>query len=108
MTYPELDGHRSMYWLYRTLHFMHDNSLPIPARIDFSMYVPSDLPLNVGTTYAQLIERGLDDADAVLPLLGIDPSYGVAETYYFPSPSSVARSGSRSPWRQARTHDCTP
>ena len=86
VTYPELDGHRSIYWLYRTLHFMHDNSLPIPARIDFSMYVPSDLPLNVGTTYAQLIERGLDDADAVLPLLGIDPSYGVAETYYFPSP----------------------
>jgi len=83
-TYPELDGHRSMYWLYRTLHFMHDNSLPLPARIDFSMYVPSDLPLNPGITYAELIERGLDDADAVLPLLGIASSYGVAETYYFP------------------------
>jgi hypothetical protein len=86
LTYPELDGHRSMYWLYRTLHFMHDNSLPLPARIDFSMYVPNDLPLNAGTTYAQLIERGLDDADAVLPLLGIASSYGVAETYYFPDP----------------------
>ncbi len=84
VTYPELDGHRSMYWLYRTLHFMHDNSLPLPARIDFSMYVPNDLPLNPGITYAQLIERGLDDADAVLPLLGIGSSYGVAETYYFP------------------------
>jgi hypothetical protein len=82
--YPELNGHRSMYWLYRTLHFMKDNSLPLPARIDFSMYVPSDLPLNPGITYAELIERGLDDADAVLPSLGIGSSYGVAETYYFP------------------------
>jgi hypothetical protein len=53
-----------MHWLYRTLHFMHDNSLPLPARIDFSMYVPRDLPLNAGVTYAELIERGLDDADA--------------------------------------------
>jgi len=84
VTYPELNGHRSMYWLYRTLHFMHDNSLPLPARIDFSMYVPTDLPLNAGVTYAELIERGLDDADAVLPLLGISSSYGVAETFYFP------------------------
>jgi hypothetical protein len=84
VTYPELNGHRSMYWLYRTLHFMHDNSLPLPARVDFSMYVPSDLPLNAGVTYAALIERGLDDADAVLPLLGIASSYGVAETFYFP------------------------
>jgi hypothetical protein len=84
VTYPELNGHRSMYWLDRTLHFMKDNSLPLPARIDFSMYVPSDLPLNSGITYAELIERGLDDADAVLPLLGIGSSYGVAETFYFP------------------------
>jgi hypothetical protein len=84
VTYPELNGHRSMYWLYRTLHFMHDNSLPLPARIDFSMYVPSDLPLNSGIAYAELIERGFDDADAVLPLLGIGSSYGVAETFYFP------------------------
>ena len=83
-TYPELNGHRSMYWLYRTLHFMHDNSLPFPTRIDFSMYVPSDLPLDAGNAYAELIERGLDDADTVLPLLGIGSSYGVAETYYFP------------------------
>jgi hypothetical protein len=82
-TYPELNGHRSMYWLYRTLHFMHDNSLPLPGRVDFSMYVPSDLPLNPGVTYAELIERGLDDADAVLPSLGVGSSYGVAETYYF-------------------------
>jgi hypothetical protein len=29
-TYRELDGHRSKYWLYRTLHFMHDNSLALP------------------------------------------------------------------------------
>jgi len=83
VTYPELNGHRSMYWLYRTLRFMRDNSLPLPARIDFSMYVPGDMPLNAGVTFAALIERGLDDADAVLPLLGVASSYGVAETFYF-------------------------
>jgi hypothetical protein len=80
--YPELNGHRSAYWLYRTLHFMKDNGLPLPARIDFSYY-PSDLPLATGVSYPQLLQRTLDDADAVLPLLGIaQPAYGIAETWY--------------------------
>jgi hypothetical protein len=93
VTYPTvLDGHRSMYWLYRTLRFMYDNGLPLPARIDFSFYVfntPSNIPLTGGVTYAQLLGRALDDADAVLPSLGIQPAYAAAETYYFPD--AVAR-----------------
>jgi hypothetical protein len=88
VTYPTvLDGHRSMFWLYRTLRFMQDNGLPLPARIDFSFYVfnsPTSIALTGGVTYAQLLERALDDADAVLPTLGIQPAYAVAETYYFP------------------------
>ena len=86
VTYPVLNGHRSMFWLYRTLRFMHDNGLPLPARIDFSFYTPSDLPLAGGVTFPQLLGRALDDADVVLPQppLGIQPAYAAAETFYFP------------------------
>ena len=83
-TYPTvLNGHRSMFWLYRTLRFMHDNGLPLPARIDFSFYTPTDLPLAGGVTYDQLLKRALDDADATLPSLGAAKSYSAAETFYF-------------------------
>jgi len=90
-TYPAvLNGHRSMFWLYRTLRFMHDNGLPLPARIDFSFYTPTDFPPTGGVTYAQLLGRALDDADAVLPQppLGIQPAYGAAETFYFQDATS--------------------
>ncbi|VGO15414.1 hypothetical protein PDESU_03997 [Pontiella desulfatans] len=76
--HPILNNHRSMYWVYRTLRHMSDNSLPIPARIDFSYYVPSS-----GATYQSLLSRVLHDADATLPSLGAPQSYGLAETYYF-------------------------
>ena len=76
--YPILNNHRSMFWVYRTMKFMTDNGLPLPARIDFSYYVPS-----VGATYPQLLTRVLDDADATLPSLGAAQSYAAAETFYF-------------------------
>jgi len=76
--YPVLNGHRSMYWVYRTMKFMADQGLSIPPRIDFSYYVPS-----TGATYPQLLTRVLDDADATLPSLGAQRSYGVAETFYY-------------------------
>jgi hypothetical protein len=76
--YPILNNHRSMFWVYRTMKFMFDQGLPIPARIDFSYYVPS-----TGTTYPQLLTRVLDDADATLPSLGAAHSYAAAETFYF-------------------------
>jgi hypothetical protein len=79
--YPDLNGHRSAYWVYRALRFMKDHALPIPARIDFSYYV-HDFPLAAGVTYAQLLTRALDDADTALTALGIPVTYGVAETYY--------------------------
>lgn len=77
--YPILNGHRSMYWVYRTMRFMVDQGLFIPSRIDFSYYVPS-----TGATYAQLLTRVLNDADATLPSLGAAQSYGAAETFYYP------------------------
>jgi hypothetical protein len=82
--YPALNGHRSAFWLYRTLRFMSDNSLAIPARIDFSYYSPSETTTSGGVTYQQVLSRVLDDADASLGTLGIASSYAAAETYYFP------------------------
>ncbi|MCE9575052.1 MAG: hypothetical protein K8W52_18015 [Deltaproteobacteria bacterium] len=77
-TYPILNQHRSMYWIYRSLRFMHDHGLPLPPRIDFSLY-----PTSTGASYGQLIGRVLDDADATLPSLGAPQLYGAAETFYY-------------------------
>jgi hypothetical protein len=78
VVYPILNNHRSMFWVYRTMRFMVGNGLPLPARIDFSYYVPS-----TGATYPQLLTRVLDDADATLPSLGAKQTYAAAETFYF-------------------------
>jgi hypothetical protein len=75
--YPILNGHRSMFWIYRGLKFMVDHGLPIPTRIDFSCYLVS-----TGVSYDQMLQRILDDADATLPSLGAPRLYGAAETYY--------------------------
>jgi hypothetical protein len=81
-TFPALDGHRSMYWVYRSLNFMITQNLPIPSRIDFSCYLNS-----TGTSYPVLLHRVLDDADASLSVLGAPKSYVAAETYYFADPT---------------------
>jgi hypothetical protein len=81
--YPALNGHRSAFWLYRTIKVMQDNALPIPDRVDFSYYVPTETVPSGGVTYADLLTRVLDDADAALLTLGVPSSYGVAETFYF-------------------------
>jgi hypothetical protein len=83
--YPILNGHRSMFWMYRSLRFMADEGLPLPERVDFSWYVPA----TADASSATLLARALDDADATLPSLGLQPSYGIAETYYLLDP--VAR-----------------
>jgi hypothetical protein len=86
--YPILNGHRSAYWLYRSMKFMVDQGLPIPSRIDFSLYMTS-----TGATYNQLLQRILDDADATLPSLGAPRLYGAAETYYFVDPNQRLQYG---------------
>ena len=86
--YPILNNHRSMFWVYRTMKFMSDQGLPVPARIDFSYYVPS-----TGATYPQLLSRVLDDADATLPSLGAQQSYAAAETFYYQDPTQLLQFG---------------
>jgi hypothetical protein len=77
--FPILNGHRTMYWIYRSMKFMSDSGLPLPSRIDFSCYTdPAAGPM------PDILRRVLDDADATLPSLGATKSYGAAETYYFP------------------------
>jgi len=77
--YPILNGHRSMYWVYRALRFLADHGLPLPDRVDFAYYVPAtpDAPP------AAILTRVLDDADATLPSLGLAKRYGITETYYY-------------------------
>jgi len=75
--YSALDGHISMFWMYRSLRFMVDNGLYIPSRIDFSCFFQPSAP------YSHLLERILDDADATLTSLGAPRLYGVAETHYY-------------------------
>lgn len=67
-----------MYWVYRTLNFLKTQQLPFPERIDFSCYIDRN-----SSTYSNLTNHILNDADTVLPSLGANKSYGVAETYYF-------------------------
>ncbi len=64
------------------MKFMVDQGLPIPSRIDSSLYMTS-----TGATYDQLLQRILDDADATLPSLGAPRLYGAAETFYFLDPN---------------------
>jgi len=86
--YPILNGHRSMFWIYRSLKFMVDHGLLIPDRIDFSCYLVS-----TGASYDQLLQRVLDDADATLPSLGAPRLYGAAETFYPPDSGQRALYG---------------
>lgn len=76
-SYPVLNGHRSMYWIYRSLRFLRNNGLPLPQRIDFSCY-----PQRSSASYSTLLQRIFDDADATLPTLGLSRRYGAVETYY--------------------------
>jgi hypothetical protein len=81
--YHILDGHRSMFWVYRSLRFISDHGLPLPDRVDFSWYVPA----TADASSAALLARVLDDADATLPSLGLPKRYGIAETFYYPDPT---------------------
>jgi hypothetical protein len=86
--YPILDGHRSMYWIYRSINFMVQQGLPVPSRIDIGLYLTS-----TGATYDQLLQRVLDDADATLPSLGAPKLYGIAETFYLSDPTQRLQYG---------------
>jgi hypothetical protein len=81
--FPIMNGHRSMFFMYRGLKFFVDNKLPIPTgHVDFDCYIVS-----TGATYDQLLQRILDDADATLPSLGAPKLYHIPETYYLSDPA---------------------
>jgi hypothetical protein len=81
--YAILNGHRTMFWIYRGIQYMLNNGLPLPSsRLDFDCYMTS-----TGATYDQLLQRILDDADATLPSLGAPRVYGIPETWYFTDPT---------------------
>jgi hypothetical protein len=76
--FPALNGHRSMYWVYRSVNFLKNQQLLIPSRIDFSCYIDHHT-----APYVNLTSHVFNDASASLSVLGAPDSYGVAETYYF-------------------------
>lgn len=77
--YPDLNGHRSMFWMYRSMKYMVDHGMYISPRVDFGYCVPSS-----GASYSDILARVLNDADVVVPkLLGQTHPYGVTEVYYF-------------------------
>lgn len=78
-SYPALNGHRPLYWIYRSLKFMKDQGLPIPNRIDMSCYLDT---VNYSADYA--VQRVFSDLRMVLPNLGLASNYpiGVAETWH--------------------------
>ena len=77
-SYPIVSGHKSMYYVYRSLRYLYDNNLPIPDRIDMSMYIYKD-----NSTYETLCTHMLDDAEATLTSLGARKYFGCVETHYF-------------------------
>ena len=81
--FPILNGHRSMFFVYRGLKFFLDNGLPLPSgHVDFDCYMQS-----TSATYNELLQRILDDADATLPSLGAPRFYYIPETYYLTDPA---------------------
>jgi len=80
--FPILDGHRSMFQVYRGVNFFLENGLPLPTgRLDFECYM-----LSKGVPYEQMLQRVLDDADATMPSLGAPKLYNIPETYYLLDP----------------------
>jgi hypothetical protein len=72
--HPVLSGRLSLFWLYRSIHFLRTHGLPVPARVDFSFF-----PEPRSATYAELVNRVFSDFQAVFP----DTRAAVVETFYF-------------------------
>ena len=88
---PELAGHRSVYWIYRTLRFMEEAGLELPSRVDFSLY--PNPPFEVSND-ATIVNRVFDDLEATAGELypgGL--RYGLAETIYYAEPNLRERLG---------------
>lgn len=72
--YPVLAGHKSLFWLYRSIDFLVSHGLTLPDRLDFSFYPDQQV-----VPYSQLVDRVFDDFQTVFP----GHRAAVVETYYF-------------------------
>jgi hypothetical protein len=82
--FPVLNGHRSMFQVYRAVKFFRDNGLPLATdRLDFDLYM-----LPKGVPYETMLQRVLDDADVTLPSLNAPGIYDIPETYYLLDPTA--------------------
>jgi hypothetical protein len=82
--FPALNGHRSMYWLYRSVEFLKKNNMPVPRTLAFSFY-----PKRMTRPYAEVVRRVFDDFVTVFP--GVHA--GLAESYYPPDSATRAAYG---------------
>jgi len=78
--YPVLNGHKSMFWVWRTTEFMRQNNLPIPDRIDYSLYIDKDSRITgiPSSNYSTFVKKVLDDTESLYP----GKKIGVVETHY--------------------------
>jgi hypothetical protein len=74
VAYPVLAGHKSLFWLYRSVDFLVSHGLTVPDRLDFSFYPDQQV-----VPYTQLVDRVFDDFQTVFP----GHRAAVVETYYF-------------------------
>jgi hypothetical protein len=74
--YPAINGHPSLAYIYPTIEFMKKNNIPIPQRLDMSIYPSNNIPLKNNTS---IINRVLDDLREFYP----NNDIGVSETNYF-------------------------
>lgn len=72
--HPVLNGHKSLYWFYRSVDFLVSHGFTLPARLDFSFYPERQL-----ASYSQLVDRVMDDFQFVFS----GYRAAVVETYYF-------------------------
>jgi len=80
-----------MFQVYRGVKFFLENGLPLPSgRLDFDCYMTSPTG---ATTYDQMLQRILDDADATMPSLGAPQVYDIPETYYLLDPTARLQYG---------------
>jgi hypothetical protein len=71
--YPILNGHRPLYWVYRSIDFLQREGLPVPERLDVSIYPEAN-----AISYDESLRRIFDDIAEVFP----GKRVAVVETYY--------------------------
>lgn len=76
--FPEINGRESLKYIYPTTRFMQAHNIPLPQRLDMSVY-------NVRTikTQTEILDKMMDDLQAIYP----NTEFGVAETFYFKDPA---------------------